>query len=188
MQWSILFMGPVGSGKTCAIRTLSDIATVETDVNASDETAQLKKLTTVSMDAGALNLGSGDKVHLLGAPGQDRFDFMWDILLEQAHAVIIMIKHCCPSRMENLDHFLSQIDARLMKRRLPLALGITHVDAMSDPSLEIYRERLSRFPPPFAQVTVPVFPVDARQISDVRALVIGVAAMLEMEHRFGCNR
>lgn len=188
MQWSILFMGPVGAGKTCAIRTLSDIATVETDVNASDETAQLKEFTTVSMDAGVLHLGAGDKVHLLGAPGQDRFDFMWDILLEQAHAVIIMIDHSRLSRTEDLDHFLSQVGARLVTRRLPLALGVTHVDAMRDTSLETYRERLSRLPPAFAQGPVPVFPVDARQISDVRALVIGVAAMLEMENRFGCHR
>lgn len=42
MEWSVLFMGPVGAGKTEAIRALSDITVLDTDVNATDDTALLK--------------------------------------------------------------------------------------------------------------------------------------------------
>ena len=91
MEWSVLFMGPVGAGKTEAIRTLSDIEVVDTDVGATDETRLLKANTTVSMDVGVLNLGEGDKLRLYGAPGQGRFDFMWEILLEHAKGVVIML-------------------------------------------------------------------------------------------------
>ena len=59
MEWSILFMGPVGSGKTQAIKTLSDIEVAGTEAIATDETADMKQFTTVSMDAGVLELGAG---------------------------------------------------------------------------------------------------------------------------------
>lgn len=178
-------MGPVGAGKTAAIQTLSDVVAAGTDVRATDETAALKAFTTVSMDAGVLDLGAGDQVRLLGAPGQDRFDFMWDILLEQAHAIVVMIDHSRESRLDDLDHFLHQLSTRLLSRKLPLAIGITHVDQMQSLSLQVYRRHLAQKPPAFAQPVVPVFPVDARELDDVRALVVSVAAMLEMEHRFG---
>ena len=41
MEWSILFMGPVGSGKTQAIKTLSDIEVAGTEAIATDETADM---------------------------------------------------------------------------------------------------------------------------------------------------
>lgn len=184
MEWSILFMGPVGAGKTRAIQTLSDIVAADTEVAATDETAELKQFTTVSMDAGVLDLGFGDKVRLIGAPGQDRFDFMWDILLEQAQAVVILIDHSRATRTADLKKFLDEVSPRLGTRRLPLAVGVTHVDLAPTVSLDVYRDALGAYPPPFVQGVPPIFKVDARQIDDVRALVISVAAMLEMEQRF----
>ena len=92
MECSVLFMGPVGAGKSMAVQTLSDIDVAGTEESATDETSAFKSLTTVCMDAGVLELGDGDKVRLIGAPGQDRFDFMWDILLEQAQAVVLLVK------------------------------------------------------------------------------------------------
>lgn len=83
-------MGPVGAGKTTAIHTLSDIEVVHTEARATDATRHLKATTTVSMDVGVLHLPGNDKLRLYGAPGQDRFDFMWDILLEQAKAAIVL--------------------------------------------------------------------------------------------------
>ena len=187
MEWSILFMGPVGAGKTRAIHTLSDIAAAGTEVEATDETALMKQFTTVSMDAGVLDLGSGDKVRLIGAPGQDRFDFMWDILLEQAKAVVIMIDHSRTSRLDDLDKFVSAVQTRAFGRRLPMAVGVTHIDEAATRSLDIYRDKLTSHPPSFASALVPVFPVDAREANDVRALVISVGAMLEMEMRFAAR-
>lgn len=185
MEWSILFMGPVGAGKTQAIRTLSDIETVGTDVQASDWASLIKPQTTVTMDVGMLELDQGDRVRLLGAPGQDRFDFMWDILLKQAQAVVVLIDHSRDSRLADLDHFIRQIGWRVENRRLPLIIGVTHVDIQPTRDLETYHRRIYQLSPHYACGVVPVFPVDARNTTDVRALVISVAAMLEMEQRFG---
>jgi len=189
MDWSILFMGPVGAGKTDAIRTLSDIEVAGTEASATDETTRLKPLTTVAMDVGVLELGAGDKVRLIGAPGQTRFDFMWDILLEQAKAVIILVDHSRASRLTDLEYFVRLLTIRLGRRRVPLAVGVTHVDESPSESLSgslsEYRASLRRLQPSFVRGIAPVMRVDARVIDDVRALVLSVAAMLEMEHRFG---
>ena len=50
MEWSVLFMGPVGAGKTRAIRTISEIDVVATDVVATDDTRKLKDETTVDFN------------------------------------------------------------------------------------------------------------------------------------------
>ena len=92
-QYKIVFAGSMGAGKTEAIRSLSDIEVLDTDVQATDETALLKEKTTVSMDVGVLNLGDGDKLRLSGAPGQERFDLMWEILAEQCKGVVVLLNH-----------------------------------------------------------------------------------------------
>lgn len=189
MDWSILFMGPVGAGKTKAIRTLSDIEVAGTEASATDETTRLKPLTTVAMDVGVLDLGAGDKVRLIGAPGQARFDFMWDILLEQAKAAIILVDHSRASCLTDLEYFVRQLTIRLGRRSVPLAVGVTHVDESPtgslSGSLSEYSACLRRLQPSFVRGVVPVMQVDTRVYDDVRALVLSVAAMLEMEHRFG---
>lgn len=185
MEWSVLFMGPVGAGKSMAVQALSDIKALDTDERATDGTAALKQNTTICMDVGVLELGSGDRVRLIGAPGQDRFDFMWDILLVQARAVILLIDHSRASRLEDLDHFMDRLGERLVGRHLPLAIGITHVDLQPARSLSSYRRRLRERNDSFPACVVPVFPADPRKKKDLQTLVLSVAAMLEMMHRYG---
>ena len=68
-----------------------------------------------------------------------------------------------------------------------MAVGVTHIDEAATRSLDIYRDKLTQHPPSFASALVPVFPIDAREVNDVRALVISVGAMLEMEMRFAAR-
>ncbi|MEI2574272.1 ATP/GTP-binding protein, partial [Pseudomonas aeruginosa] len=75
----IIFTGPVGVGKTTAIAAISDEALAQTDASASDMTLDRKRNTTVAMDYGAISLDEDTKVHLYGTPGQERFNFMWEI-------------------------------------------------------------------------------------------------------------
>ena len=48
-SYKIIFAGPVGVGKTEAIRSLSDKEVVTTEEIASDDVKNLKKTTTVAM-------------------------------------------------------------------------------------------------------------------------------------------
>ena len=184
MEWSVLFMGPVGSGKTTAIRSISDIEVAGTDELATDHVANIKSHTTVSMDVGTLKLGEKDKLRLIGSPGQDRFDFMWDILLDQAKGVVVVIQHSAPNPLADLDHYLKALDARSQARELPLVVAISHIDQAPQRPLSMYqthfRETLRRTP----EATPPVLAMDARNPRQVRAVLVAMTALLEMLERF----
>lgn len=185
MEWNILFMGPVGAGKTQAIRSISDIDTVDTDVDATDETRLLKRHTTVAMDVGIVHLGGGDKLRICGAPGQVRFDFMWDILLEQATAVALLLNHTNPDPLADFDAMLGHVEQRTRSRAMPLVVGVTHTDVTSGGiPLDAYRDFLARRGCTACEVPPPVMAIDARDPEHVRTLLVTLTAMLEMAQRY----
>ena len=100
--YKLVFAGPVGAGKTTAIQTLSDIEVVSTDTQATDDVRLLKNTTTVAMDYGLMKLATGDQVRLYGTPGQQRFDFMWEILSENALGLVLMLKASAPDPVADL--------------------------------------------------------------------------------------
>ena len=87
----IVFAGPMGAGKTTAIRSISDTPPVSTEVDNTDRAAYDKESTTVALDYGQLLLDDGTAVRLYGTPGQERFSFMWEILCSGAIGVILLI-------------------------------------------------------------------------------------------------
>lgn len=183
MDWSVLFIGPVGAGKTQAIRTISDIEVVDTDVAATDETRALKPLTTVSMDVGVMRLEGGGKIRLYGAPGQDRFDFMWDILLLQSQGIVLLVDDSREAPVRDLATYVDAIEKRLGRRKVPLVVGVTHLDGKPASTLKKYDDFLmTRHSPAFEGIP-PVFEIDARNPAHVRAGLIAVAAMQEMGKR-----
>ena len=171
-------MGTVGAGKSTAIRAISDIEVVDTEVFASDDAAHLKASTTVSMDVGVLKLPTGDKLRLYGAPGQDRFDFMWDILLEHVQAVIVLVNHAAATPERDLAACLDEAARRLGQRKVPLAVGVTHFDQNPQRPMHIYDAVLREPPAVFLNPEVPVLRLDARERGEVRALVGAVTALL----------
>jgi uncharacterized protein len=179
MEWSILFAGPVGSGKTQAIRTASDIEVVSTEAEATDETALLKANTTVAMDMGVVNLDEGDRIRLLGAPGQSRFDFMWEILLGQSRGLVLLIDHSRASALEDLRYYVEQMRSGPYAR-MPFVVGVTHMDQSQNADLRPYRELLRQHT---QGSPVPVMEVDARDRRDVRLLLLALTSMLEMAVR-----
>lgn len=184
MEWTILFMGSVGAGKTQAIHSISDIEVLNTDVEATDEIRQIKSHTTVSMDVGVLNLSDNDKLRLYGAPGQDRFDFMWDILLPQSKGIVLMLNHASLDPLAELDHYLKAISERVPGNRLPLVIGVTHVDENPKTPLSIYANHLDQKGVMFCGLVPNVVAVDARIRNHVRYLLLVVLAQVEMAKRF----
>ncbi len=184
MEWSILFAGPVGAGKTQAIRTISDIEVVGTEAAATDETAQIKENTTVAMDMGVMNLDGGDKIRLYGAPGQVRFDFMWDILLEQARGLVLLIDHSRPDPIADLGFYLNQLCERMGNRPVPVVVGVTHLDLGASYDLSPYRDSLRHQAASAVGCAFPVLEVDARSPRDVKTLLLALTSMLDMSERF----
>ncbi|MET0055955.1 MAG: ATP/GTP-binding protein, partial [Candidatus Thiodiazotropha sp. 6PLUC10] len=106
-DFKIIFSGPVGAGKTTAITTISDIAPVSTDELATDMTRSRKNGTTVAMDYGLIKLQDNEQIHLYGTPGQERFDFMWEILTQGGIGLVLLISNQRPDPFRDLHFFLN---------------------------------------------------------------------------------
>lgn len=125
-SYKLVFAGPVGAGKTTAIQTLSDIEVVRTEANASDNVRKMKQTTTVAMDYGLMKLASGDQVRLYGTPGQKRFDFMWDILTENALGMILLLRGNTADPVADLHTYLGEFREFIDKSSL--VVGISFAD------------------------------------------------------------
>ncbi len=87
----IVVTGPFAAGKTTLIRTVSEITVLSTERDVSDSTRARKGETTVAMDFGRITIDSELVLYLFGTPGQDRFDFMWEILGEGMLGYVLLV-------------------------------------------------------------------------------------------------
>lgn len=162
-NYKLIFAGPVGSGKTTAIGTLSDIPPVSTDEVATDMTAQRKPMTTVAMDYGLLKLSDAEYVHLYGTPGQERFNFMWDILAEGGLGLVLLLDNTRRNTFGDMNFFIDAFWEFIKPNRV--AIGITHSDVAPAPTVGDYHARLER------KINPAIFEVDARDRGDMARLV-----------------
>lgn len=90
--YKVVVTGPFNAGKTTFVNTLSQMNTVNTDraTRLRDEVA-VKSNTTVALDYGKVTLQPNVTVHLFGTPGQQRFDFMRDLLADGMHGFIFLV-------------------------------------------------------------------------------------------------
>ncbi len=92
MNLKIIVTGPFAAGKTQFIKTISEIEVVETEkIITSKDEKDVKDHTTVAMDFGRITIDKDLVLYLFGTPGQNRFEFMWDILSEGALGVIVLV-------------------------------------------------------------------------------------------------
>ena len=166
----IVVTGSVGAGKTSFIRTISEIDVVDTDKRATDEMAEIKANTTVALDFGRLTISPKQSLHLYGTPGQARFDFMWDILIQKAHAYILLIDAHRPEHFRHnrkiLQFFKKRVD-------IPYLIGITHSDCegaweASDIALSLG----------MVDEQPPIVTVNATETASVRESLINVVELL----------
>jgi len=163
----LVVTGPVGAGKSTFIRTVSEIEVVDTDRQATDETAELKPKTTVAFDFGRLQFGSEMALHLYGTPGQSRFDFMWDILIKQAHAYVLLVAAHRPAEFRYARRIATFMNQR---RQVPMIVGLTHTDCSNAWQMDNIAIALGYINP---QTRPPFIAVNANeQASVAQAIVI----------------
>jgi len=162
--YKIVFAGPVGAGKTTAIKSLSDIEVVSTDASATDDVKLMKATTTVAMDYGLMRLDNGYQVRLYGTPGQKRFDFMWDILTKGGIGLVLLLDNTRPTPFEDMRFYIKSFKEFIDSTRL--VIGVTQMDARATPTIDDYARQLAEL-----EVTAPIFEVDARQRGDVSVLI-----------------
>jgi signal recognition particle receptor subunit beta len=163
-QYKIIFTGPVGAGKTTAINSISDLPPIKTDASASDMTKSRKAETTVAMDYGVMNLPGGEKLHLYGTPGQERFDFMWDILITGGIGLVLLLDNTRADPFVDMKFFLDAFDKFIGETAV--AIGVTQMDVSAKPTIEDYHKQLQ-----IMGLKPPIFAVDARVKNDVSILV-----------------
>lgn len=135
----LVVMGSVGAGKSTFVRMVSDVEAVDTDRAATDETAQIKRKTTVAFDFGRISIGSGMDIHVYGTPGQARFNFMWDVLIQRAHAYILLVDAHRPGDLPHARQILTHMKERA---QVPMIIGLTHQDCADALSIEAVKEKL----------------------------------------------
>ena len=164
MKYKIIIAGPVGAGKTTAINSLTNENTVMTDVSVSDEVTRLRKAkTTVAMDFGVVKIDD-DVAYVYGTPGQQRFNFMWDILSEGAHGLIILLDNTRNYPFRDLKYYADSF-ADLIKDQ-QLIIGVTRSDEANEVPLTTYQLWLKEL-----KLKADVKFIDARKQGDVESLV-----------------
>jgi len=168
----IIFTGPVGVGKTTAITAISDDIPMMTEARATDETQELKDNTTVAMDYGTLALDGGGLVHLYGTPGQERFNFMWDILSESGIGLILLLDNTRDDPLDDMTYYLNAFKDFISDREV--VIGVNRYNEKNRPGLYSYHTRLKEM-----GMNSPVFEIDPRNKKDIKILLLALLAMLD---------
>ncbi|MFE7042331.1 ATP/GTP-binding protein [Streptomyces atratus] len=95
----IVIVGGFGVGKTTLVRSVSEIRPLNTEEVMTqagvgvDETSAVatKTTTTVAFDFGRISLNERMVLYLFGAPGQERFWFLWDRLFSGTLGAVVLV-------------------------------------------------------------------------------------------------
>jgi signal recognition particle receptor subunit beta len=173
-ELKIVFTGPMGAGKTTAIRAISDAPPVSTEVGNHDQQTFAKESTTVALDYGELGLENGLSVRLYGTPGQGRFAFMWDIVGRGALGVVLLLDGRSATALEDLKTFVEAF--RRASPGQPFVIGVGRIPVENVTLLDQYAHVLDGI-----GVIAPVFAVDVRKREDVLLLIETLLCILETD-------
>ncbi|WP_406834991.1 GTP-binding protein [Streptomyces sp. AHU1] len=163
----IVVAGPFGVGKTTMVRTLSEISPLSTEETMTQASAAIddlagikdKTTTTVAMDFGRVTLNKQLVLYLFGAPGQSRFQRLWQDLTYGAFGALVL------TDTRRLDQSFNAID-RLEEAGLPYAVAVNEFPDSPTYDEERLRKALDLLP------ETPLVICDARdRMSATNALI-----------------
>ena len=174
----IVVAGGFGVGKTTFVGSVSEITPLTTEAVmtvASTDVDDLshvpdKNTTTVAMDFGRITLEKDLVLYMFGTPGQHRFWFMWDDLIQGAiGAVVLVDTRRLADSFPAVDYFEAS--------GLPFVIGINGFHGQFPHRSNDVREALA------IPSSVPVIPCDARNRESTKATLVTL-----VEHAMSMRR
>ncbi|WP_432923247.1 GTP-binding protein [Microbispora sp. CA-135349] len=161
----IVIVGGFGAGKTTMVGSVSEIRPLSTEelmtqasVGIDDASrVRTKTTTTVAFDFGRITLNESKVLYLFGAPGQQRFWFVWDQLFAGSLGAVVLVD------ARRLEDSWYSID-RLEHHRTPFVVAVNRFT--DGPTLDSVREALALSP------EVPLIDCDARERSSSKHVLI----------------
>ncbi|MFE6331596.1 ATP/GTP-binding protein [Streptomyces sp. NPDC057806] len=141
----IVVVGGFGVGKTTLVRSVSEIRPLNTEEvmtqagQGVDETdgVEQKSTTTVAFDFGRISLNQRMVLYLFGAPGQERFWFLWDRLFSGTLGAVVLVD---TRRMEDSWYAID----RLEHHNTPFVVAVNRFDGDDNQfSLDEIRQALA---------------------------------------------
>jgi len=165
--------GGFGVGKTTFVGAISEVEPLTTEAamtvvakGIDDHSAvEAKTTTTVAMDFGRLTVDESLVMYLFGAPGQTRFTFMWDDLINGALGAVVLVD---TRRVEDCFAAVDYFE----KKTLPFVVGVNCFDDAPRYPIDEVREALGIMP------HVPVFEMDAREKASCRDALLVLLELL----------
>lgn len=165
----IVIVGGFGVGKTTMVRAVSEIRPLSTEevmtqagigVDQNSDAAD-KATTTVAFDFGRISLNEEMVLYLFGAPGQERFWFLWDRLFAGTLGAVVLVD------TRRLADSWYAID-RLEHHDTPFIVARNNFPG-STPDLAAVRDALS------LSDDVPLIDCDARDRNSAKQVLITLA-------------
>jgi signal recognition particle receptor subunit beta len=172
----IVIIGGFGVGKTTLVHAVSEIkplSTEETMTRAGEgiddpRRGTGKKTTTVAFDFGRISLTDEKVLYLFGAPGQERFWFLWDRLFLGSLGAVVLVD------ARRLDDSFYAID-RLEASGTPFIVA-RNCFGQAQHSLDDVRSALQ------LKEHIPLIDCDARDRQSCKEVLIGL-----VEHLFALH-
>jgi signal recognition particle receptor subunit beta len=172
----IVIVGGFGVGKTTMVASVSEIHPLNTEEVMTEASTGIddpggvedKTTTTVAFDFGRITLNSYRVLYLFGAPGQQRFRFLWDQLFSGSLGAIVL------ADTRRLEESWYAID-RLEFLQMPFVVAINRF-AGHRPALDEVREALS------LSDDVPLIECDARRRDSSKAVLLTLVEHLSRRY------
>lgn len=174
----IVIAGGVGAGKTTFVTATSEIEPARTEelmtqagigTDVGPAMADGKSTTTVVFDFGRLTLDDELVLYMFGAPGQERFWYLWDHLFRGTLGAVVLVD------VRHLDASFASLD-RLDARGVPYIVAVNRFDGAQHYPLEQIRAALQ------LPHTVPLMECDARDPQSGYAVLVRLVTHVVTMH------